>query len=214
MKKVNQKQQTIKRMIDVVFGWLLLLFSLIFIVPAAILIKLEDGGPILFRQIRVGKDGKLFVMYKLRSMKVHETSVEADSRSELYRRWEGKVPDEFVFKQTGNISRNVTKIGRLIRKTSIDELPQFWNVVIGNMSLIGPRPEVPDIADHYDQQQQHRLKVRPGITGWAQINGRSDIMHGKKIILDNYYVDSFNLLLDAKILFLTFIRVIKKEGAI
>lgn len=211
---MSSVQQKVKRSADFILASLLLLISLVLLIPIALLIKLEDGGPILFKQVRVGKDSKLFVIYKLRSMKPKIDRVHSSERGALYSEWSDKVPDNFQFEESSKENPEVTKVGKFIRKTSIDELPQFWNVVIGNMSLIGPRPEVPDIAQYYDSFQSGRLRVKPGITGWAQINGRSDILHGMKVKLDNDYIDSYNLMLDLKILALTLLSVLGREGAI
>ena len=211
---MSSVQRKVKRSADFIIASLLLVISLFFLIPIALLIKLEDGGPILFKQVRVGKDSKLFVMYKLRSMKHNIDRVHSSERGNIYSEWSDKVPDNFQFEESNQENPEVTKIGRFIRKTSIDELPQFWNVIIGNMSLIGPRPEVPDIAQYYNSFQSGRLRVKPGITGWAQINGRSDILHGMKVKLDNDYIDSYNLMLDLKILTLTFLSVLGREGAI
>ncbi|MDN6625811.1 MAG: sugar transferase [Pisciglobus halotolerans] len=211
---MSSVQQKVKRSADFILASLLLFISLILLIPIALLIKLEDGGPILFKQVRVGKDSKLFVIYKLRSMKPKIDRVHSNERGTIYSEWGDKVPDNFQFEESSKENPEVTKVGKFIRKTSIDELPQFWNVIIGNMSLIGPRPEVPDIAQYYDSFQSGRLRVKPGITGWAQINGRSDILHGMKVKLDNDYIDSYNLMLDFKILALTLLSVLGREGAI
>jgi len=125
--------------------------------------------------------------------------------------WDESVPDEFVFK-TENDSQ-VTKLGKIYRKYSIDELPQLFNVLIGDMSIVGPRPEILEITKHYDRYQAQRLSVKPGITGYAQINGRSEINHGKKIKLDLNYVENCSILLDIKILLNTVLLVLKGKGA-
>lgn len=166
--------------------------------------------PILFKQKRVGKNGKIFVMYKFRSMK--NMSERKESPSYDFD-WPDGVPDDFVFKSSGS-NPNITKIGQFIRKYSIDELPQFINVFQGRMSLIGPRPEIPEITQHYNEQQKKRLSVKPGITGWAQVNGRSDIDHGDKIKYDNEYVDNKTILLDIKIFFLTIFQTFTGKGSV
>ncbi len=125
--------------------------------------------------------------------------------------WIDGVPDDFVFKSPGD--SDVTKIGTIIRKTSIDELPQLFNVLKGEMSLIGPRPEIPEITAHYNEKQMKRLLVKPGITGWAQINGRADSRHGDKIEHDLYYVENCSFQLDVLILIGTIVAIWKGKGA-
>ena len=151
---------------------------------AALAVKLEDRGPILFRQVRVGKDGADFELLKLRTMIVGAESQGAG------------------FAVDRGDSR-ITRIGRLLRRTSVDELPQLWNVVRGEMSLIGPRPTLRYQVDRYDEHQRHRLDIRPGITGWAQVNGRAALPWAERIELDVWYVEHRSLALDLKILLRT-----------
>lgn len=178
----------------------------------AILIIKEDGRPIFFKQKRSGLNDVLFEMYKFRSMKNKQVSVPSNSHDDYA--WENGVPDDFVFKTASEDNPNITKIGKIIRKYSLDELPQFVNVLKGEMSIIGPRPEIISISRYYNQKQKRRLEVKPGITGWAQANGRSDIDHGKKIEYDLYYVDKFSLWLDLKILIRTIVQVIGGRGSV
>ena len=151
---------------------------------AALAVKLDDRGPILFRQVRVGKDGTDFELLKLRTMIVGAESQGAG------------------FAVDRGDSR-ITRIGRLLRRTSVDELPQLWNVVRGEMSLIGPRPTLRYQVDRYDEHQRHRLDIRPGITGWAQVNGRAALPWAERIELDVWYVEHRSLALDLKILLRT-----------
>ena len=151
---------------------------------AALAVKLEDRGPVLFRQVRVGKDGADFELLKLRTMIVGAESQGAG------------------FAVDRGDSR-ITRIGRFLRRTSVDELPQLWNVVRGEMSLIGPRPTLRYQVDRYDEHQRHRLDIRPGITGWAQVNGRAALPWAERIELDVWYVDHRSLALDLKILLRT-----------
>ena len=151
---------------------------------AALAVKLDDRGPILFRQVRVGKDGADFELLKLRTMIVGAESQGAG------------------FAVDRSDSR-ITRIGRLLRRTSVDELPQLWNVVRGEMSLIGPRPTLRYQVDRYDEHQRHRLDIRPGITGWAQVNGRAALPWAERIELDVWYVEHRSLALDLKILLRT-----------
>lgn len=125
--------------------------------------------------------------------------------------WKKGVPDDFIFK-SGFESR-VTPFGKFLRKYSLDELPQLINVLLGNMSMVGPRPEIPEITSHYNFHQMKRLQVKPGITGYAQVNGRSEITHGQKIEYDLYYIQNQSFLLDMKILLATVKQVVKGKGA-
>lgn len=174
--------KSIKRILDFFFA----LFATIVFSPlmaiAAILIKIDDGGPVLFKQKRPGKDGKIFEVYKFRTMSV-------------------KVNDE-----NGNMlsdMKRMTKVGRFLRKTSVDELPQFINVLKGEMSFIGPRPLLCEYLELYSPYQSRRHEVRPGISGWAQVNGRNAITWEEKFDYDVYYVDNISFVLDVKILFKT-----------
>ena len=148
---------------------------------AALAIKLEDGGPILYRQTRVGKDGRDFEVLKLRSMVV------------------GAERQGAGFAVDRGDSR-ITRVGRLVRRTSIDELPQLWNVVRGDMSVIGPRPTLRYQVERYDERQRRRLDVRPGLTGWAQVHGRASLPWAERIELDVWYVEHRSALVDLKIL--------------
>lgn len=200
----------IKRLGDFVCS----LIGIVVLIPVmliiAILIRIEDNGPAIFIQTRTGKDGKPFSIYKFRSMKVKQ---DKNIKERVYT-WENGVPDNFMFKQTNEINPNITKVGAFIRKTSLDEIPQLFNVLIGNMSLIGPRPEIPEITKHYNENQRMRLKAKPGITGWAQVNGRSDITMGEKINLDNYYIKNQNSIFDLIILCKTILVIFTTRGAV
>lgn len=194
-----------KRLLDVILSLILIIVTSPIIVIAALAILITNGRPIFFTQERVGLNGESFTIIKFRTMKkckaVKEVNIAAADG----------VPEDFYFK-SGKDNR-VTKVGKLLRKCSIDELPQLFNVFIGSMSIVGPRPEVPSITNLYNDFQKQRLNVKPGITGLAQVNGRSLISHGKKIELDLKYIEKQSFLLDLKILFLTFIIVITTKGA-
>jgi lipopolysaccharide/colanic/teichoic acid biosynthesis glycosyltransferase len=157
----------------------------------AVLIRLDTPGPALFRQKRVGKDGKLFTILKFRSM-----FVEAPKYSMVRRE-----------------NAMVTRIGCFLRRTSLDELPQLFNVIRGEMSLIGPRPEQPFLVEQYEPWQHRRHLVKPGITGWWQVNGRNELPMQENTEYDIYYVDNLSLLLDLKILLLTVREVMRRRGA-
>ena len=181
------------------FDFTTALFALVVLSPVflivAIIIKLTSKGPVIFKQKRIGKDGKVFEIYKFRSM-----CVGAESQgSGVY---------------SGKGDARVTGIGKIIRATSIDELPQFINILKGEMSFIGPRPPLtyhPWEYSEYTDEQLRMFEVRPGITGWAQVNGRKDVEWNKRIKMSVWYVDNMSLMLDIKILFLTFYKVIKNE---
>ena len=148
---------------------------------AALAVKLEDGGPVLYRQTRVGRDGADFELLKLRTMVVGAETMGA-----------GLAVDRG--------DPRITRVGRLLRKLSLDELPQLWNVVRGEMSVIGPRPTLRYQVEQYDERQRHRLAVKPGITGWAQVNGRASLPWADRIELDVWYVEHRSPLLDLRIL--------------
>jgi Undecaprenyl-phosphate glucose phosphotransferase len=187
----NVVNRAIKRSIDIVGALFALLLFAIPMLVVAILIKCTSRGPIIFSQVRVGLHNKEFKMYKFRSMVVQEASKEANA-------W-----------TTKNDTR-VTGIGKFIRKTSIDELPQLINVLKGDMSLVGPRPERPKFVEKFKEEiPRYMIKhqVRPGITGWAQVNGyRGDTSIRKRIEHDVHYIENWTVGLDVKILFLTIFK--------
>ena len=194
----NTVNRMIKRLIDIIGSIVaLILFSPIMLV-VAILVKKSSPGPIFFAQERIGLGNKPFKMYKFRSMGVQDPKKEA-------KEW-----------TTKNDAR-VTPVGRIIRKTSLDELPQFWNVLKGDMSLIGPRPERPLFVEKFKEEiPRYMIKhqVRPGITGWAQVNGfRGDTSIRSRIEHDLYYIENWSLGLDIKFLFLTFFKGFVNKNA-
>lgn len=205
-------QHLLKRLFDIVFSLIILIIlSPVFFV-LALWIIIDDGLPVFYKQKRTGVNNTPFRIYKFRSMKNKQVAVKSNSHHAYD--WEDEVPDDFVFKMASEDNVNITKVGRFIRKYSLDELPQFINVLKGEMSVIGPRPEIPVISNHYSNFQQRRLKVLPGITGWAQVNGRSEMNHGEKIHHDLHYVDNFSLWLDVKILFKTIAQVFAGKGSV
>ncbi|NPU86197.1 MAG: sugar transferase [Syntrophaceae bacterium] len=156
----------------------------------ALMILRTLGRPVLFRQIRPGLNGKPFGLYKFRTM--------TDARD-----GEGRLLSD---------EERLTAFGRFLRSTSLDELPELWNVLRGDMSLVGPRPLLTAYLDRYDSEQKRRHHVKPGLTGWAQVNGRNALTWEDKFRLDVWYVDNRNLLLDLKILFMTLGIVLRREG--
>lgn len=201
-----------KRLFDIVFSSIALILLSPVLIGVSVAILIEDRGSILFKQKRAGLNDIPFLIFKFRSMKESIGTIKEKKESPY--NWENGVPNDFIFKTTDGFNPNVTKVGRFIRKTSLDELPQFFNVLLGNMSVIGPRPEIVEITKCYSTEQKQRLLVKPGITGWAQVNGRSDSNHGEKIKNDLYYVENSSMLLDMKILFMTIYQTVFGKGAI
>ncbi|WP_342508567.1 sugar transferase [Sporosarcina sp. FSL K6-2383] len=179
-----------KRLFDFIVSFLTLIILSPFIGITALLIHLKIGSPVLFKQERPGLKGKSFFVYKFRSM-----TDERDEHGEL-------LPDDV----------RLTSFGKVIRKLSLDELPQLWNVLKGDMSFVGPRPLLVEYLPLYNERQARRHDVRPGITGWAQVNGRNAISWEEKFELDVWYVENHSFWLDIKILFMTVMKVFKSEG--
>jgi len=194
----------LKRTFDVIGASLLLLVSAPVMALVALAIKIEDRGPVFFKQTRVGRKGELFECLKFRSM-----AVDAEKRlADLQHLNEGAGP---LFKMTDD--PRITRVGRFIRRFSIDELPQFWNALVGDMSLVGPRPALPDEVARYDLDARRRLDVRPGLTGLWQVSGRSDLSWDDSVRLDIYYVDNWSVVQDLMILVKTARAVLRPSGA-
>lgn len=194
-----------KRAFDIVGTVGVLLVALPVMAVLALAIRLEDGGPVLFKQNRVGRDGRLFECLKFRSMVVDAEARLAEIRH-LNRNVEGvlfKLPDD----------PRVTRTGKLIRRLSLDELPQLFNVIRGDMSLVGPRPALPSEVHRYDPDVRRRLHVRPGLTGLWQVSGRSDLSWEDTVRLDLYYVDNWSIVQDVAILLRTVQAVLASRGA-
>ena len=185
----------IKRFVDIVFVILLLLPLLILSIIIAIAIKIDSRGSVIFKQKRLGKNGKVFKIYKFRTMVENAENIGSGLST-----YEGDP--------------RVTKVGSILRKTSLDEIPQLINVLKGDMSLVGPRPPVPHHPrkyNEYNRKQLIRFKVRPGITGYAQVKGRNSLTWDERIEFDVEYVEKQSIILDFNILVLTVIKVFKKE---
>ncbi|GCD11364.1 sugar transferase [Clostridium tagluense] len=193
-----------KRLMDIILSTIGIIILSPLYLALIIAIKLDSKGPALFKQIRVGKDGKDFTIYKFRTM-----IVQAESKREL--NIDPNDLENFVFQSKSD--NRITKLGKFLRRSSLDEIPQLFNVLFGQMSLVGPRPEIPEVVNYYPENYRQRFLVLPGITGLAQISGRGEIELGKTISYDLKYIVDFTLALDIKILFLTVVSVFKKEGA-
>jgi lipopolysaccharide/colanic/teichoic acid biosynthesis glycosyltransferase len=194
-----------KRSIDLIFASLALVLVMPLMLVLGVIIKLTDGGPILFTQTRVGRHGKQFRCYKLRSM------VDKADRMKLALVDKNQHSDPRTFKMVGD--PRVTRIGQLLRKTSLDEAPQLLNVILGDMSLVGPRPPVPSEVAGYSDLDFRRLEVRPGLTCIWQISGRADIPFARQVQLDIDYIEQRSLWLDTKLMLKTIPAVISGRGA-
>ncbi len=184
--------RAVKRFLDVTASFLGLVLLSPLMLAVSILIKIDSRGPVIFRQKRIGRNGKVFEIYKFRSMCVGAEK----TGSGVY---------------SGKGDARVTRIGKILRTTSIDELPQLLNILKGEMSFVGPRPPLtyhPWKYEEYTDSQKRMFEVRPGITGWAQVNGRKDVEWHKRIELNVWYVDHMSLLLDIKIMFMTAFKVL------
>lgn len=201
----NKKIQFfIKRISDIILSFIgIIVLSPVYLI-VAIAIKLDSKGPVIFKQIRVGRNEKNFIIFKFRTM---EVSAEEKRTLNI----DPENMDAFVF-QSKSDSR-ITKVGKFLRSSSLDELPQLFNVLFGTMSLVGPRPEIPEVVNYYPKAYYQRLLVLPGITGLAQIKGRGEIELGKTIFYDLTYINNFSIGFDVKILVDTVFKVFKKEGA-
>ncbi len=180
----------LKRILDILGAGLGLLLLSPVLVVLTIMIRRQMGAPVLFRQIRPGRDGKPFQMIKFRTMR---DAVDADGN---------QLPD----------SERMTRLGRFLRSSSLDELPELLNVLKGEMSLVGPRPLLMEYLPLYSPEQARRHEARPGVSGWAQVNGRNAISWDEKFALDVWYVDNRTIWLDLKIIWLTIRKVVKREG--
>ena len=180
---------SVKRLFDLIFTIPTMILLLPFYCVMALLLRLKIGAPVLFKQTRPGLYGKPFVLYKFRTMRAAVDS-------------EGRPLSD---------SERLTPFGKRLRSTSLDELPELWNVLKGDMSLVGPRPLLMKYLDRYTPEQARRHEVKPGITGWAQVNGRNAISWEDKFKLDVWYVDNQSFWLDMKVLCLTILKILRRE---
>lgn len=202
--RLGMVDDVVKRLMDLGFGFLLFLISAIPMLIIALLIKLDSPGPILFKQKRIGRYGQEFIAYKFRSMREGADQEQA-ALNDLN---EARGP---LFKIRDDPRR--TRVGRWIRRMSLDELPQLWNVLRGEMSLVGPRPPMPNEVEQYQEWHKRRLDVRPGITGLAQVSGRSDLTFDETALLDIYYIENWSPWMDLAILLKTIPTVLLARGA-
>lgn len=188
--KASFYEKYIKRLLDILLSGIALIVLCPVLLVTGVLVRAKLGSPVIFHQDRPGKDGKIFRLYKFRSM--------TDARDE-----EGRLlPDEV----------RLTKFGKILRATSLDELPELWNILRGDMSIVGPRPLLVKYLPLYNEEQSHRHDVRPGLTGWAQVNGRNAISWEEKFRLDVWYVQHLSFWVDVKTVFLTVKKVFCREG--
>lgn len=203
---MNKYEDFIKRFFDIVISLLGIIITSPIMIITAIAIKLDSPGPAIFKQVRVGKNGRHFRIWKFRSMQ--QNAEEMKSELEQF----NEVEDGMMFKIKDD--PRVTRVGKFIRKTSIDELPQLFNVLAGSMSLVGTRPPTLEEVEKYSMREWRRISIKPGITGMWQVSGRSNITDFDKVVeLDTYYIDEWSLWLDLKIIFKTFGKVVKHDGS-
>lgn len=211
--KTNRKilYKILKRIIDIIGA----LVGIVILIPTTVIIYLarkiskEDNGPLFYEQLRYGKNGKVFRLYKYRSM-----CIGADKKLKEYLENNEEAKKEFEKTHKLQNDPRITKIGDFLRKTSLDELPQMINILKGDMSLVGPRLVIEKEVEEYGENKERFLSVKPGLTGYWQVNGRSNTTFKERMEMELYYVDNRSLWLDIKIFFKTFITVFKKEGAV
>ena len=197
---------SVKRVLDVIISTIgLVLLSPIFLIIAAI-IKIDSKGPVIYAHRRIGKDGKEIKIYKFRTMYKNADEMIKEFTPEQMKEWK----ENFKLKDDPRI----TKVGKFLRKTSLDELPQIVNIIKGELSIVGPRPVIDEELEKYGENKAKFLSVTPGLTGFWQANGRSDTTYEQRIQMELYYVDNYNFKLDFQIFIKTFSAVIKKEGAV
>ena len=197
--------KVIKRLFDIIVSFLGLLILSPLVLLLTILIKCDSKGPVFFIQKRVGRNGKKFGIFKFRTMRINAEELIASFTPEQLKEWK----ENFKLKNDPRI----TRVGKFLRNTSLDELPQLINIFIGNMSLVGPRPIVEEELEWYGEKKSVLLSVRPGLTGWWATNGRSEVSYPERCDYELYYVYNCSLLLDIKILFKTFSAVFSRKGA-
>lgn len=204
----NRANGTLKRATDFVIALFALMFLLPVMVPIAIAIRLSDGGPALFKQKRIGRDGREFRCFKFRSM-----VVDADVRLQKLLAEDASARMEWKATQKLEDDPRITSFGHFLRKSSLDELPQLFNILKGEMSIVGPRPIVRNEVEKYGDYFDHYCQVRPGLTGLWQVSGRSDTSYGERVALDVQYVSDWSYVSDIKIMAMTIPAVLMSDGA-
>jgi len=205
----NQKSKMymkVKRIMDVILSALAIYIMSPFFIVISIVIMIQSKGPAIFRQKRIGKNGKVIELYKFRTMVNNAEDMIKDFNEEQLKEFK----ENYKLKDDPRI----TKIGKFLRKTSLDELPQIVNILVGELSIIGPRPVIEEELEKYGENKDKFLSITPGLTGYWQANGRSCKTYEERMEMELYYVDNVSLVLDIKIFFKTIITVIKREGAI
>jgi undecaprenyl phosphate N,N'-diacetylbacillosamine 1-phosphate transferase len=190
---LRRAQLAIKRVVDIAMSAFLLVFLLPLMIAIAVAVRATSPGAVIFRQRRVGKGGRLFVIYKFRTMTQEASTPGRGTR----------VYDD---------DPRITRVGKFLRRTSLDELPQLFNVMKGEMSFVGPRPDLPHHVEAYTEFQRRRLEVRPGITGWAQVSGRNELTWDERIMLDAEYIQSWSLARDLFVVMKTVAVVLGRKG--
>jgi len=190
LKLLPKSTPIVKRLLDIILASLILIVLSPLMLIISILVAIQHGFPILFRQKRPGLNGEIFTIYKFRTMR------------DLFDEQGNPLPD----------SQRLTKLGRFLRSTSLDELPELFNIIKGEMSLVGPRPLLIAYLPLYNKEQARRHEVLPGLTGWAQVHGRNVLTWEEKFELDVWYVDHWTLWLDIKVIGMTIIKVLRREG--
>ena len=195
----------IKRVIDVILASVALIFLSPLFAIIAIAIKIDSKGPVFFAHKRIGKNGKIIKLYKFRSMVINAEELIKSFTPEQMREYKEN------YKLTND--PRITKVGKFLRKTSLDELPQLINIINGDLSIIGPRPVVADELEKYGVNKDKFLSVTPGLTGYWAANGRSNTTYEQRMEMELYYIDNLSLKMDIKVFFKTILSVLKKEGA-
>ena len=203
--KVKNTYLIVKRLLDIVLSFVGMILLLPISIIISIIIKFDSKGPIFFRHKRIGEDGKIIYIYKFRTM--------CQNAEEMIKKFTPEQMKEFKTYYKLEKDPRITKVGNFLRKSSLDELPQMLNIFRGDLSIVGPRPVIPNELEKYGEDKERFLSVKPGLTGYWQANGRSNTTYDERIKMELYYVDNRSLWLDTKIFFKTFKAVFKKEGA-
>jgi len=194
-----------KRAFDIIFSVFILIILIPFIIIIAVIIKLDSAGPVFVKLERVGQKGRKFLFFKFRSMIEGAHAMKKDLIAYNER------SDGPLFKMKND--PRITRFGKFLRKTSIDEIPQFFNVIKGDMSVVGPRPHEPEEVSRYQKDHKKLLTIKPGMTGMAQVSGRSDLNFEEEATLDVYYIENWSLLLDLQLIFRTPFALVSRRGA-